>query len=157
MLRPIRAPLGVVHSWVTREAKGRPHRGHTGGLCCDNGVGENETMLPIHVQLQNSTLRGIKRLHVPLEMSATGVIRPLQSRRNPARRESAYTGQRGVGIYRPLRSRRNPATSGAEGVSKLCSPTRYLPGFFAQEKAPWVARRIEMFQYRQVLVRLRAG
>lgn len=38
-------------------------------LCRDKPVGENRCMVPLHVQLENSTLRGvIKRLHFPLEI-----------------------------------------------------------------------------------------
>jgi hypothetical protein len=39
----------------------------------------------------------------------------------------------------------------------LRSSVRHLPGLFAQEVAGMGHRRIEMFQYRQVLVRMRAG
>ena len=42
-----------------------PHR----GFCRNKPVGENRRKVPLHVQLVNSTLRGvIKRLHFPLEI-----------------------------------------------------------------------------------------
>ena len=56
----------------------------------------------------------------------------------------------------PERSRHKPAGAGAKSVSKLVRSTNYRPG-----RLPWRLRvghkRIEMFQYRQVLVRLRTG
>jgi len=38
-------------------------------LCRSKPVGENWLMVPLHVQLMNSTFRGVlKRLHFPLEV-----------------------------------------------------------------------------------------
>ena len=80
--------------------------------------------------------------------------------------ESPAVGDAGVGIYRPARSRHKPATVGVGVIPATGGPQasrsfihpRGLPsGLFAREVAAVGRRRIEMFQYRQVLVRLRAG
>ena len=47
----------------------RMHTERSSRFCRDKLIDDNEAMLPIHVQLENSTLRGVlKRLHFPLEV-----------------------------------------------------------------------------------------
>jgi uncharacterized C2H2 Zn-finger protein len=60
-------------------------------------------------------------------------------------------------MNRPLASWRNPANDDTEGrLEAFDCPRATVPSFLLR-KVPMGRGRIEMFQYRQVLVRLRAG
>jgi hypothetical protein len=78
--------------------------------------------------------------------------------------ESAYIRHCGVGIFKPDKipggtdwSRHKSATQGPRGVSNPFHYRATFKPFDLFKENPVARRRIEMFEYRHALVRLRAG
>ena len=98
-----------------RRAVGRPTRLHQPPKLCE--VASRTSAWPAREKYRSLRQHNSKS-NDSRGLSATGVIRPLQSRRKPATwrpamrtAESAYTGHSEVGIYRPAQSRHKPATA----------------------------------------------